>query len=271
MARSSCWTGRSRRRARSASAGRARSTPSAARRRTIRVATIASARSTPAIPPRSVQEVDMRLATTTLTCSALAIALASPATGSPTAPTCPQTSAPTSWTGTTLDTTTTKNGTTYNPTGSDLELNHAGSVFNTKQMTTTSTMVYAAVGDFNKDGWPDFVGASENSSTGYLDVFQNDTWQNENCTTAACTAYSGAAPDWSDPTVVVTPKFTDVRSLHTTGFSGRYALAAGDFNGDGWDDVLEIQAPASGYQLTTVNLYINRAANDSQDHPTFNA
>ena len=198
--------------------------------------------------------------------------LAAPAAGGsfPTAPSCPQTSTPTSWSGTMLDGNTTKSGTWYNTSGSDIELNKAGAVFNTKQMSVTSTMVYAAVGDFNKDGWPDFVGASESSTTGYLDVFQNYTWQNENCTTTACTAYSGAAPNWSDPTVVVTPKFTDVRALHATGFSGRYALAAADFNGDGWDDVLEIQAPASGYQLTTVNLYVNKAANDSQDRPTFN-
>lgn len=187
-----------------------------------------------------------------------------------TAPTCPQTSAPTSWTGTLLDAVTSKAGTLYNPVGLDIELNHAGSVFNTKQMTTASDMVYAAVGDFNKDGWPDFVGANESSSSGYLDIFQNYTWQNENCTTYQCTAYSGSPPNWFDPTVVVTPKFNNVRSLHTTGFSGRYALAATDFDGDGWDDVLEIQSPSSNYQMTTVNLYINKAANDSQMRPTFN-
>jgi hypothetical protein len=188
-----------------------------------------------------------------------------------TVPTCPQTSSATVWSGTTLDISTTKSGTVYNPTGAAIELNHSGSVFNTKQMTTTSTMVYAAVGDFNKDGWPDFVGANEASTSGFLDVFQNYTWQNENCTTTACTAYSGAAPNWSDPTVVVTPKFTDVLALHATGFNGRYALAATDFNGDGWDDVLEVQAPASGYQMTTMNLYVNKAANDSSNRPTFNA
>src|SRR5262245_27391299 len=105
-----------------------------------------------------------------------------------TVPTCPLTSSPTTWAGTSLDLNTTKSGTVYNSAGAALQLNYSGSVFNTKQMSTSATMVYAAVGDFNKDGWPDFVGASENSSTGYLDVFQNDTWQNENCTTYACTA-----------------------------------------------------------------------------------
>ncbi len=187
-----------------------------------------------------------------------------------TAPTCPQTSSPTSWSGSFLDTNTTKSGTLFNPGGADLELNKAGAVFNTKQMTTTSDMVYAAVGDFNKDGWPDFVGANEASTNGYLDIFQNYTWQNENCTTTACTAYSGAQPNWADPTYVVTPKFTDVRALHTAGFNGRYALAAADFNGDGWDDVLEIQSPTGTYQMTTMNLYVNKAANDALSRPTFN-
>jgi VCBS repeat protein len=203
--------------------------------------------------------------------SLVAGGLCSPATaGSTSAPSCPQTSSPTSWTGATLDVNTTKSGTLYNGPGADLELNKSGALFNTKQMTTASDMVYAAVGDFNKDGWPDFVGASE-GGTGYLDIFQNYTWQNELCTTAACTAYSGSAPNWADPTLVITPKFTDVRALHTVAFNGRYALAATDFDGDGWDDVLEVQAPASGYQMTTVNLYINKAANDAQNRPTFNA
>jgi type IV pilus assembly protein PilY1 len=197
--------------------------------------------------------------------------LVGPATGAVTAPTCPQTSTPTAWAGSALDTTTTKNGTVYDGTGASLQLNKSGAVFNTKQMSTASDMVYAAVGDFNKDGWPDFVGASESSTNGYLDIFQNYTWQNENCTTAACTAYSGSAPNWADPTLVVTPKFTDVRALHASGFSGRYALAATDFNGDGWDDVLEVQAPSGTYQMTTVNLYINKAANDASNRPTFNS
>jgi len=207
--------------------------------------------------------------------AALAIAgLAGPAQGDsfPTAPSCPQTSTPTAWASSALDTSTTKSGTLYNGSGPDLELNKLAAVFNTKQMTLTSTMVYAAVGDFNKDGWPDFVGASENSATGYLDVFENNTWVNENCKTSACTSYTSAgAPNWADPTVVITPSFNDVRALRSPNFNGRYALAATDFNGDGWDDVLEIQAPASGYQLTTVNLYINKAANDASNHPTFNA
>ena len=102
-------------------------------------------------------------------------ALAPDGADATTAPTCPQTSNPTAWSGAYLDTNTTKAGTVYNGAGPDLELNKSGAVFNTKQMTTTSDMVYAAVGDFNKDGWPDFVGANESSSNGYLDIFQNYT------------------------------------------------------------------------------------------------
>src|SRR5512132_3171235 len=82
--------------------------------------------------------------------------LAAPAAGGsfPSTPSCPQTSTPTSWSGSALDANTTKSGTWYNTAGSDIELNKAGAVFNTKQMSVNSTMVYAAVGDFNRDGWP---------------------------------------------------------------------------------------------------------------------
>jgi hypothetical protein len=111
---------------------------------------------------------------TSLLAAALLGWIATPAAGDAvSSPACPQTSAPTTWTGNTLDVNTTKSGTVYNPVGADLELNKAGAVFNTKQMSTNSTMVYAAVGDFNRDGWPDFVGASENSASGYLDIFHH--------------------------------------------------------------------------------------------------
>jgi hypothetical protein len=206
-----------------------------------------------------------RISTTCSIVAVLAISslVAPAASGAPSAPSCPQTSTPTTWVGTTLDVNTTKNGTLYNGPGANLELNHS-SVFVPTTMSNPGKMVYAAVGDFNNDGWPDFVGADE-TTNGYLNIFQNYTWQSENCTTPACTQYSPAngAPNWNSA-IPVAPSFTMVRSLHTpangyplvngnpTGFNGRYELAAADFNGDGWDDVLELQAPASGYQITTV-------------------
>jgi len=120
---------------------------------------------------------------------------------------CPQTSTPTTWSGTTLATTT-MSGVTYNSGGANLELVKSGATFRSTSLATPGSIMYAASADFNQDGWADFVGTPEGSSNDYLTIFRNYTWQNENCTTAACTTYSGAQPDWADSTVVVTPKFT---------------------------------------------------------------
>ncbi|MGN6108007.1 MAG: hypothetical protein ACTHU0_23060 [Kofleriaceae bacterium] len=202
------------------------------------------------------------------------------AAGFPDLGTCPATSTPTTWTGSSLDTNTTKNGTVYDGTGARLRLSQTGATFNATQLGSAGTVMYAAVGDFNNDGWPDFIGASENTSKDYLAVFRNWTWQNENCTTPACTAYSGPPPNWSDPTHVVTPKFTQGIDLHSKyistttalSYSGRYSLAAADFNGDGWDDLFEAYAPAgSSHAITTFHMYLNNAANDASGNPQFRA
>jgi type IV pilus assembly protein PilY1 len=194
----------------------------------------------------------------------------------PSIPTCPATSTPTTYSGATLESETTRDGTQYNPgSGGQILLSKTGESFNSAQMTVASPIVYAATGDFNKDGWPDIVGAPENTLNSQLNILQNFTWQNENCTTSACTAYSGTPPDWTNPTAVVTPKFTVVRNLHGSGFDGTFGLAAGDFNGDGWDDVFEAYAPnsAAGINdpITTLNLYLNSASNDGSGYPQFQA
>ena len=195
----------------------------------------------------------------------------------PTVPSCPATSSPTTYTGSTLESETTRDGTQYSPSaGGHILLSQTGESFNTAQLTVASPIVYAASGDFNKDGWPDIVGAPENTLNSTLNILQNFTWQNENCTTSACTAYSGAPPDWTNPSAIVTPKFTVVRNLHGSGFNGTYGLAAGDFNGDGWDDVFEAYAPdTSGGvindQISALNVYLNSASNDGSGYPQFQA
>ena len=185
---------------------------------------------------------------------------------------CPQTSTPTNWCGSFLDTNTTKSGSTFNAAASRLELSTAGASFHVKQNNSPTTMVYTAVGDFNKDGWQDFVGSAESTSGAQLTIQRNFTWQNENCTTTACTAFSGTPPNWADPTFVVLPKFTATTNLRTSGLQGRFAIIAGDFNGDHWDDVFEAVAlDSDSNQIKTINVYLNKAVNDGSGNAQFNA
>ncbi|MEO8700080.1 MAG: PilC/PilY family type IV pilus protein [Kofleriaceae bacterium] len=193
---------------------------------------------------------------------------------------CPQTSTPTSWNGAFLDTDTSKNGTLFDPaSGGTIQLNKSGQAFATKQFSSTSDTVYAAVADFNKDGWADFVGAPSGVASG-LNVFRNFTWQNENCTDATCSAHAGtactvcapnAAPNFADPLVVIDPKFTQTNTLGAYG-GGRFSLIAADFNGDGWPDIFSAFAPTSAsFPITAVDMYLNGAANDGSGNPTFGA
>lgn len=194
----------------------------------------------------------------------------------PSVPSCPTTSTPMVQGGPALETETTRSGTTYSTMGGGrLELARTGESFSAASLAVTSAVVYAAVGDFNKDGWPDIVGAPENTTNSPLSILQNFTWQNENCTTSACTAYSGSPPNWSSPSTVITPKFTNVRNLHLPGMDGGFGLAVADFNGDGWDDVFEAYAPdtvaGANDPITAVNVYLNSASNDASGYPQFAA
>jgi type IV pilus assembly protein PilY1 len=193
---------------------------------------------------------------------------------------CPATSAPSTWAGARLDTGTTRSGTVYEPVGAGrLALQRTGALFRATQLGSAGTIMYAAVADFNRDGYPDFAGASENRPTDYLSIFRNDTWQNANCTSPACTEYTAAgAPNWDDPTAIVAPKFTELTNLHSqyvpgttaVSYSGRYSLAAADFDGDGWPDLFEGYAAASGgHTIGTLSLYLNAGANDAAGNPQF--
>jgi hypothetical protein len=178
------------------------------------------------------------------------------------------------------------------PNGSLLQLSNSGANFTGAQLGISSQVTFAAVGDFNHDGWTDFVGAPAATSNAKLELFQNQTWQTENCTSVACSAYSGASPNWTSSTPI-TPKFVSSTNLHSlppygfsavgtsgassTAFSynGNFVLAGGDFNGDGWDDVVEIWGASTqdcnggaSCGFSRPSLYLNKATNGPGSNST---
>ena len=172
---------------------------------------------------------------------------------------CPKTSSPSQWTGATLDTgTPVKDGVVYDTSGTRLRLEGAAGVFRSTPLGIADLTVYAATGDFNKDGWQDFVGGGESQS--FVRVYRNRTADN-----------IPANPNWDDPNFVVAPKFVLGREL-TAGSSGsfRRPIAAGDFNGDGWDDVF-IANGSADQNPTAAVIYLNQGSNDSSGNPRFNS
>ncbi len=169
--------------------------------------------------------------------------------------TCPATSNPSNWAGTTLDTETElKDGIVYDTTGAKLRLEQAAGLFRSTALGITDLTVFAAVGDFNKDTWDDFVGVGE--ATSFVRIYRNRTSENP-------------APDWNDPNAVRTPKFVMARQLVSATASHRWRpTAAADFNGDGWDDVFVASAPTYS-NPDTATLWINRAVNDAAGNPQF--
>lgn len=202
-------------------------------------------------------------AVATVVATALALAPIAPVGAAVT--TCPQTSTPTNWSGTTLDSNTVKNGVVYNDSGARLQLQNGAGQFRSTQLGITDQTVYAAVGDFDRDGWDDFAGAAETDS--WLRIYKNRTFDNPE-------------PDWSDVNAVRTPKFVTVRELigATTGGVSvrRRPMAVGDFNGDGWPDVfitrhLRSDTSTLDFAPDYARLYLNKAVNDANGNPQFDA
>lgn len=169
-------------------------------------------------------------------------------------PTCPATSSPTSWSGSLLDEDTEKSGVVYETSGARLKLQTEGGAFKQSVLGTTETISYAASADFDRDGWPDFVGGDLTTNL-QLKYFANRTYQNPE-------------PNWTDPAAVRAPKF--VRTQIIDSFSSSVViqtiLVAGDFNGDGWPDVININAPRSSsnnYEPTRAVVLLNAKSNNA--------
>lgn len=186
---------------------------------------------------------------------ALAVALAgllASHTASAAIPTCPATSSTTSWVGAFLDSDTTKAGTLFDPGTNRIKLQGLGGEFKQSVLGTSDTVMYAAAADFDRDGWVDFVGGGQTNNF-QLTFYHNRTYQNPE-------------PNWTDPAAIRAPKFVKTTVIDTFSFSsvGPTILAAGDFNGDGWPDVVELNAPKSAstnYEPTRAVVLLNAASN----------
>ncbi|MEZ4400612.1 MAG: VCBS repeat-containing protein [Kofleriaceae bacterium] len=194
----------------------------------------------------------------------LAVALFSSPLGATTV--CPQTSPVAGWSGTTLDTGTVKNGVVYDGSGARLQLQNGAGQFKSTSLGITDHTVFAAVADFDRDGWDDFVGADEPGN--YLRIYKNRTFDNPE-------------PDWSDVNAVRTPKFvcgaTDPCRLispegtNSTSIVKRRPTVAADFNGDGWPDVVTFSADVTGTYTEVFNsgkVYLNKGINNA-GYPTW--
>jgi FG-GAP-like repeat len=180
------------------------------------------------------------------------VLLASPAAHAA-IPTCPATSSTSSWAGSFLNSDTVKSGTLYDAGNARIRLQGLGGDFKQSVLGTSDTVMYAASADFDRDGWMDFVGGSQVLNF-QLQYYANRTYQNPE-------------PNWVDPTALRLPKFVKSAAIidaFTFSAIGPTLLMAGDFNGDGWPDVVELNAPKStstNYEPTRAVVLLNAASN----------
>jgi hypothetical protein len=140
----------------------------------------------------------------------------------------------------------------YDSANSRLKLQGLGGDFKQSVLGTSDTTMYAAAADFDKDGWQDFVGGDQITAF-QLKYYANRTYQNPE-------------PNWADVTAIRAPKFvkTGIIDTYTFPATGPTILMAGDFNGDTWPDIFQINAPKGGsnsYEPTRAVILLNAAAN----------
>lgn len=127
-------------------------------------------------------------------------------------------------------------GIVYDNTSSSLQLTKEAGEFRATNFSVNSKVVAICAGDFDGDGWVDFVGGSD----GGRDVafYKNITYENQ---------VAPNIPDWNDPNYRTTPKFATPYYMEheclgenghaaptvCTAGGGGVTISCADFNNDG--------------------------------------
>ncbi len=179
--------------------------------------------------------------------ASLVMVLPSSVLAQPSDVSCPETSTPVSYGTGTLDSEIeTRNGVEYVVDGGgngSLQLSRAAGNFKSTTAWIFDLSIYTAAGDFDQDGYDDFVSGD---LAGTTLIYQNQS-----------SSWLTGPSDWDDPHFVLTPDFWPVADLGQDP-SGNYfmLLAAGDFNGDGWPDIFRANSNLGGIPQDA-NLWLN--------------
>ncbi|MGE3547867.1 MAG: hypothetical protein AB7L28_28335, partial [Kofleriaceae bacterium] len=208
---------------------------------------------------------------------------------------CPQVSGNTTFTGPTMQTEcsgtvttgcTSKSGVSWSGSTSSLQLPvTAGNFQSLPGATIEENVLFAAIADFDRDGWTDIAAADDYDKHF---IMRNQTIT---CGTSTCSATSVASisASWWDTLThvrkasfrVPTNSSGTKKSLKPTATSAgsvalRTPMTEGDFNGDGWPDFVAISATfahsssvtARAKYPTAARLYLNtKNCKNSSDIP----
>ncbi len=176
---------------------------------------------------------------------------------------------------------TTKSGSQYDAGSSKLVLpGTAGTFSGAANSSVTANVYFAAPGDYDRDGWTDFAAADDGDR---IYIMRNQTMT---CGTTSCSGSTSTTnpptlqtitASWWDTTTNKRPAaFRPITSGTTTtelplktgaGSAGSQLMspmAAGDFDGDGWTDFIQVSStykPGSGNNVTSwptaARLFLN--------------
>ncbi len=145
-------------------------------------------------------------------------------------PSCTTAAAPQAKSGTSLDQfATTKDGVLYDASGSKLLLQRTAGTFTNTTLGITASIFSGCAGDFDNDGWTDFV-ATGSGSFDYIKWFKNET-------------YTSPMPvDWTNPLDIRAPNFVDMGNVeNASGLYNAAVMGCADIDGDGNQDFVYLR------------------------------